>query len=79
MTHRIVLLHLFTYLYDTRKKQFCVSLIKHKFRTREETRSKIFEYVEMFYNRKGAQSTLDYMSPFEYERQKVNNDETFCH
>jgi hypothetical protein len=35
--------------------------------------------VQMFYNRKGAQSTLDYMSPFEYERQKVNNDETFCH
>jgi putative transposase len=44
---------------------------RYRFRTREEARRKIFEYVEMFYNRKRAHSTLGYMSPFEYERQAV--------
>lgn len=41
---------------------------RHRFRTREEARRKIFEYVEMYYNRKRAHSTLGYLSPFEYER-----------
>ncbi len=38
-----------------------------KFRTREEAKRKIFEYVEMYYNRKRAHSTLGYLSPFEFE------------
>lgn len=42
---------------------------RYKFRTREEAKRKIFEYVEMYYNRKRAHSTLGNMSPFEYERQ----------
>lgn len=42
---------------------------RNKFRTRNEARIKIFEYVEMYYNRKRAHSTLGYLSPFEYERQ----------
>ena len=37
-------------------------------KTREETRSKIFEYIEVFYNRKRLHSTLGYKSPVEYER-----------
>lgn len=44
---------------------------RYKFRTREEAKRRIFEYVEMFYNRKRAHSTLGYLSPFEYERQAV--------
>ncbi|MBI5573277.1 MAG: IS3 family transposase, partial [Elusimicrobia bacterium] len=28
----------------------------------------IFEYVEMYYNRKRAHSSLGYMSPFEFEQ-----------
>ncbi|MDP2930663.1 MAG: IS3 family transposase, partial [bacterium] len=32
---------------------------------------KIFEYVEMYYNRRRAHSTLGYLSPFEYEKQKI--------
>ena len=39
-----------------------------KFRTRDEAKRRIFEYVEMYYNRKRAHSTLGYLSPFEYER-----------
>jgi len=39
-----------------------------KFRTREEAKRKIFEYVEMYYNRKRAHSSLGYLSPFEFEK-----------
>ena len=42
---------------------------QNKFKTREEAKRKIFEYVEMYYNRRRAHSTLGNLSPFEYERQ----------
>lgn len=49
---------------------FKVELIHRiKFKTRDEAKRKIFEYVEMYYNRKRAHSTLGYLSPMEYERQ----------
>ena len=41
---------------------------RHKFRIREEAKRKIFEYVEMYYNRERVHSTLGFLSPFEYER-----------
>jgi len=44
---------------------------RYKFRTREEARRRIFEYVEAFYNRKRAHSTLGYLSPFEYEQRQA--------
>jgi putative transposase len=37
------------------------------FKTREEARIKIFEYIEIFYNRQRSHSTLDYLSPAEFE------------
>ena len=43
---------------------------KKKFNTIEEARSAIFEYIEIFYNRKRLHSTLGYLSPAEYERRK---------
>jgi len=50
-------------LFDTLK----VELIhRTKFRTREEAKRKIFEYVEIYYNRKRAHSTLGFLSSFEY-------------
>jgi len=36
--------------------------------TREEARSSIFEYIEVFYNRVRRHSSLGYRSPVEYER-----------
>ena len=39
-----------------------------RFRTREQAKQEIFEYVEMYYNRKRAHSSLGYMSPFEFEK-----------
>lgn len=38
------------------------------FKTREEARQGLFEWIEVFYNRQRLHSTLDYMSPAEYER-----------
>jgi transposase InsO family protein len=38
-----------------------------QFRTREEAINSIFEYVEVFYNRKRLHSTLGYLSPLEFE------------
>jgi len=34
-----------------------------KFRTRDEAKRKIFEYVEMYYNRRRAHSTLGNLKP----------------
>lgn len=39
-----------------------------KYRTREEARRSIFEYIEIFYNRKRLHSAIGYCSPVEYER-----------
>jgi len=44
---------------------------RHRFKTRAEAKRKIFEYVEMYYNRKRTHSTLGFLSPFEYERKAV--------
>lgn len=43
-------------------------LIYHcKYKTREEAMQSIFEYIEVFYNRKRRHSTLGYQSPERYE------------
>ena len=44
---------------------------RNRFKTRDEANRKSFEYVEMYYNRRRAHSTLGNLSPFEYERQAV--------
>ncbi len=43
-------------------------LIHHEhFRTRQEARDKIFDYIEVFYNRSRIHSTIEYFAPAEYE------------
>jgi len=42
-----------------------------RFKTREQAKREIFEYVEMYYNRKRLHSSLGYMSPFEYEKRII--------
>lgn len=39
-----------------------------RFRTRDEARAAIFEYIEVFYNRRRLHSALGYLSPTEFER-----------
>jgi transposase InsO family protein len=43
-------------------------LVNHeRYATREEARQSIFEYIEVFYNRKRLHSSLNYMSPEAFE------------
>jgi len=42
------------------------------FTTREEARREVFEYIEVFYNRRRLHSTLGYVSPTEYEQRAVS-------
>ncbi len=41
---------------------------RHRFPTRAAARSAVFEFVEVFYNRRRLHSTLGYLSPTEFER-----------
>lgn len=41
----------------------------HKFATREAARAALFEYIEVFYNRRRLHSSLGYMSPINFESQ----------
>jgi putative transposase len=50
--------------FKTLKKE-CVR--KYIFKTREEAKRKIFEYIEMFYNPKRRHSYLNYLSPNNFE------------
>lgn len=44
-------------------------LVHHNsFQTRDEARTAIFEYIEVFYNRQRLHQSLDYVSPVDYER-----------
>ncbi len=41
---------------------------QEQWRTRAEMRTAIFEYLELFYNRRRRHSSLGYLSPVEFER-----------
>ena len=43
------------------------------FKTREEAKQAIFEYIEIFYNRKRIHSTNDYLSPVDFEERREIN------
>ena len=44
-------------------------LVHHEdYQTREEAQASIFEYIEVFYNRRRRHSTLGFKSPVEYEQ-----------
>lgn len=43
-----------------------------KFKTRKEAELRIFEYIEIFYNRHRLHSTLNYMSPEAFELLKIS-------
>jgi len=44
---------------------------RERFNTREEAKQKLFEYIEVFYNRQRRHSTLGYLSPLQFEN--LNN------
>jgi putative transposase len=44
-------------------------LLRHRsFATRQDARTAVFDYIEAFYNPIRLHSTLDYVSPIEYEK-----------
>lgn len=47
-------------------KSECIE--NQSFQTRAQARSATFDYLETFYNRTRRHSTLNYLSPFEYEQ-----------
>jgi transposase InsO family protein len=49
-----------------------VELVHHRnYRTREEARREIIEYMEMFYNTRRLHSSLDYSTPAEHETMRL--------
>ena len=47
-----------------------VERVAHKiYRTRDQTRADVFDYIERFYNAKRRHSTIGYISPVEFEMQ----------
>jgi transposase InsO family protein len=46
-------------------------LIHHRdYHSREDARSEIFEYIELFYNRQRIHQSLGYQTPIRYEEMK---------
>ncbi len=45
---------------------------REKFKTREEARRAIFEFIEVWYNRERIHSSIEYQTPTEYEAKLIN-------
>jgi putative transposase len=51
-------------------------LVKRRsWKTRDEARLAVFTYIESFYNPRRRHSSLDYLSPDEYEKMKMYEQE----
>ncbi|HLT01711.1 MAG TPA: IS3 family transposase, partial [Geminicoccaceae bacterium] len=46
----------------------CELIDRYVFRTRDQARSAVFDFIEGFYNTRRRHSYLGYVSPAEYER-----------
>lgn len=49
---------------------------RRRYRTRDEARADIFDYIEVFYNRKRRHGYLGQISPVDFERQSTGSLET---
>ena len=48
-------------------------LVRHEnFQTREEAKMKVFDYIEIYYNRQRIHSSIDYFNPVEYENNSIS-------
>lgn len=57
-------------LFDTLKTE----LVDHEdYHTKNEAKQRLFEYIEVFYNRRRRHSYLGYLSPVDYEAQNTQN------
>ncbi len=46
-------------------------IYREQFKTRQEAKAKIFEYIEVFYNRQRRHSTLGNKNPVDFERRQI--------
>ena len=46
-------------------------VFQKKYKTREDARRSVFEYIAVYYNRERSHSFLDYRSPVEYEESQI--------
>jgi len=54
-------------------KSIKIEMIYHTtFNTRQEAKLAVFEYIEIWYNRKRKHSALGYLSPEEFEKYLLN-------
>lgn len=44
--------------------------LHHRYQTRQQARAALYDYIEVFYNRRRLHSHVGYMSPVEYETQR---------
>lgn len=51
--------------FSTLKRELLLDMV---FTSRQERRSQVFEYLEIFYNRQRRHSTLGYLTPVEFEQ-----------
>ncbi len=58
----------------TLKEECCGQIL---FSSRNEAKIAIFEYIEVYYNRKRMHSSLGYMSPVDYEKQREEREAAF--
>jgi transposase InsO family protein len=50
-------------------------IVHHRnYQTRDEARTEIFEYIELFYNRKHLHQSLSYQTPMNYKSERVLPD-----
>lgn len=54
--------------FHTLKTELCDH---ERYRTRAEAQASIFEYIEVFYNRQRLHSTIGYLSPLQFEAQRI--------
>lgn len=43
-----------------------------RFKTRDQAKQQVFEYIEVYYNRQRLHSTLGYLSPMQFELKHAN-------
>ena len=48
---------------------------RHSWPTRAHARRAVFEFIELFYNRRRLHSALNYMAPVEYEATRIHHHE----
>ena len=51
--------------FSTLKRELLLGLV---FESRQEARTQVFEFIEVFYNRQRRHSTLGFLSPLEFEQ-----------